>query len=81
MVFGGIVMLQKFIWLILAHKGSESVYEVRQTTDTEEFVAEKISTHDLADAKAHNITVDFVNQVMFVTHSGPNVDGQLNQNV
>jgi DNA-binding beta-propeller fold protein YncE len=62
-------------------QGSESVYEVRQTTDTEEFTAEKISTHDLADAKAHNITVDFVNQVMFVTHSGPNVDGQLNRNV
>ena len=62
-------------------QGSESIYEVRQTTDTEEFSAEKISTHDLADAKAHNITVDFVNQVMFVTHSGPNLDGQLNRNI
>ena len=62
-------------------QGSESIYEVRQTIDTEEFSAEKLSTHDLKDAKAHNITVDFVNQVMFVTHSGPNVDGQLNRNV
>ncbi len=62
-------------------QGPESIYEVRQTIDTEEFGAEKLSTHDLVDAKAHNITVDFVNQVMFVTHSGPNVDGQLNRNV
>ena len=62
-------------------QGPESIYEVRQKSDTEEFSAEKLSSQDLLDAKAHNITVDFVNQVMFVTHSGPNVDGQLNRNV
>lgn len=62
-------------------QGPESLYVVKQTTNTDEFTAEKFSTHDLSDAKAHNITVDFINQVMFVTHSGPNVDGQLNRNV
>ena len=62
-------------------QGPESIYEVRQQSDTEKFAVEKLSTLDLQDAKAHNITIDFVNQVMFVTHSGPNVDGQLNRNV
>jgi hypothetical protein len=62
-------------------QGPEAIYEVRQTLDDEEFRAVKNSTHDLADAKAHNMTVDFVNQVMFITHSGPNIDGQLNRNV
>ncbi len=62
-------------------QGAMSIYEVRQTVDSANFSAEKRSTHDLVDAKAHNITVDFVNQVMFVTHSGSNVDGQLNRNV
>ena len=62
-------------------QGPESLYVVKQTTNTDEFTAEKFSTHDLSDAKAHNITVDFINQVMFVTHSGPNVDGQLNRNI
>lgn len=62
-------------------QGPDAIYEVRQTSGTEEFAAEKVSTHALSDAKAHNITVDFVNQVMFVTHSGPNVDGELNRNV
>ena len=62
-------------------QGPESIYEVRQTSGVEEFSAEKVSTQALIDAKAHNITVDFANQVMFVTHSGPNVDGALNRNV
>jgi hypothetical protein len=62
-------------------QGAMSVYEVRQTMDSATFSAKKNTTHDLVDAKAHNITVDFVNQVMFVTHSGPNADGQLNRNV
>jgi hypothetical protein len=62
-------------------QGPESIYTVRQALDTDEFSAKKLSTHDLADAKAHNVVVDFVNQVMFVTHSGPNVDGQLNRNI
>jgi len=39
------------------------------------------STVDLPDAKAHNITVDFETELMFVIHSGPNNDGELNRNV
>ncbi len=62
-------------------QGLESIYEIRQSLDSDGFSAEHLSTHDLRDTKAHNITVDFVNQVMFVTHSGPGFDGQLNRNV
>ena len=62
-------------------QGPESIYEIRQSTDTEMFAAEKVSTQALDDTKAHNITVDFINQVMFVTHSGPDANGALNRNV
>lgn len=62
-------------------QGPESIYEIRQSTDTEIFAAEKVSTQALGDTKAHNITVDFINQVMFVTHSGPAANGALNRNV
>ena len=62
-------------------QGPMSVYEVRQKEGTLNFQAKLIKTHALQDAKAHNVTVDFANQVMFVTHSGPNKDGNLNTNV
>ena len=61
--------------------GPMSVYEVRQKSGTSSFKAKKLKVHQLENAKAHNITVDFTNQVMFVTHSGPNTDGQLNRKV
>ncbi|MCB0379087.1 MAG: hypothetical protein KDD33_11400, partial [Bdellovibrionales bacterium] len=61
--------------------GPMSVYEVRQKQGTTSFEATKVESKDLMDAKAHNITVDFENQTMFVTHSGPNVDGELNTKV
>ncbi len=62
-------------------KGPMSLYEVRQKVGTDDYSAQVIRVHDLDDAKAHNITVDFENGVMFVTHSGPNVDGMLNTSV
>lgn len=62
-------------------QGPMSVYEVRQTIGAINFEAKLIKLHSLTDAKAHNITVDFENQMMFVTHSGPNSDGKLNTEV
>lgn len=62
-------------------RGPMSLYEVRQMFGTDEFISIVTASSDLPDAKAHNVTVDFENQVMFVTHSGPNHDGNLNTNV
>lgn len=61
--------------------GPMSLYEVRQKAGTDDFALQTIRIHDLDDAKAHNIVADFENQIMFVTHSGPNRDGLINTKV
>ena len=58
-----------------------AVYELGPRRGTHEFQPEIIAHHKLDNTKAHNIAVDFTNQKMFVTHSGPGKNGDLNTKV
>ena len=59
--------------------GPAGVFDIRRTPgDLQMEVANVI---DLPDTKAHNMTADFDLGQLYVTHSGPGNDGNLNTNV
>lgn len=59
--------------------GPEAIYEIERTTG--QLNASKASTIAIGDTKPHNITIDHKAARMYVTHSGPDSDGNLNTEV